>query len=106
MAWSHLWAPPELLTLRGNGRRLMVPRQSCVMCGTARNPFNNVITHFSKSKACRDAIETREPRDYTKELSDLETMLKSLRRQGEPVDKWHTGRKRSAVPELPLPYRD
>lgn len=108
MAWSHSWAAPELLTIAGNGRRLMVPRQSCLVCSTTRNPFNNVITRFSKEATCRDVMNPPAPRTYDRELRELEDLMDSLKRSGEPVDKWHTGRRRKLTDQeaLPLPYAD
>jgi len=86
----------------------MVPRQSCLACGTIRNPFNNVITHFPRFSVCRDLLEPPSCRDFSVELRDLDQLIASLERSGEPVDKWHTGRKRKSadVPTLRLPYKD
>lgn len=109
MAWNHLWGSPELLTTMVDRVRTYVPRQSCLLCGTMRNPFNNVITRFSRDRQCRDNPEPREPQDFEKELRYVREQLESLKRQGDPADLWHTGRKRRRspeAPELPLPYKD
>lgn len=109
MAWNHLWSSPEILTIKLEQGSTMVPRQSCVLCGTRRNPFNNVIVYFPRDSQCRDNPERLEQKDWTDELKRVKEQLESLQRGGDRVDIWHTGRKRQRdpdTPELPLPYKD
>lgn len=107
--WNHSWELPSVVTIRTDRGILYTVRQACAVCGTQRNPFNNVITFFPRARGCKQMMEGGEPpAEYSKELEHIRWVLEAHESDGDLVDVYHTGRKLKPVtaPELPLPYKD
>lgn len=105
MIWNHEWGSPAVVVILQGGRPLHTARQSCVRCGTVRNPFTQQLVIRRRGSSCHEASKI-DHRDYSAELERVSWQLDALASDGHRVDHEHPRRIRPEAPELALPYKD